>query len=90
MIHRAFCVLLIFLFVGACAETIPPIQEELSSKTVPAFDGRFSSIQNPIHLEYRPGTIRLAGQLALHRNVRDKDELFSGELSGRLRVLPAG
>jgi hypothetical protein len=90
MIHRTFCLLLILVWVGACAETIPPVQEELSSKAMPAFDGRFSSIQNPIHLEYRPGAMKLAGQLALHRNVRDKDELFSGELSGRLRVLPAG
>ena len=90
MIHRTFCLLLILVWVGACAETIPPVQEELSSKTMPAFDGRFSSFQNPISLEYRPVAMKLAAQLAVHTNVRDKDELFTGEVSGLLKVSPAG
>ena len=34
--------------------------------------------------------MKLAAQLGIHTNVRDKDEFFSGELYGRLRVLPAG
>jgi hypothetical protein len=34
--------------------------------------------------------MKLVGQLAVHTNVRDKDELFNGEVSGRLRVVPAG
>lgn len=34
--------------------------------------------------------MNLAGQYGIHTNVRDKDEFFSGELYGQLRVLPAG
>jgi len=34
--------------------------------------------------------MKLAGQFGIYKNVRDRDELFSGELYGRLRVLPAG
>jgi hypothetical protein len=33
--------------------------------------------------------MKLVGHLGIHRNVRDKDEFFSAELSGRLRVSPA-
>jgi hypothetical protein len=66
------------------------MQEELSSKTMPMYEGRFTPIQTPIHLEYRPVAMNLAGQVGVHSNVRDKDEFFSGELHGRLRVLPAG
>ena len=90
MIVRKCCTILVFLFLNACAETIPPMQEELSSKTLPMYEGRFSSIQTPIHLEYRPVRMKLAGTLGIYKNVRDKDEFFSGELSGRLRVSPAG
>ena len=90
MIVRTCCTILAFLFLNACAETIPPMQEELSSKTVPTYDGQFSPIQTPFRLEYRPVTMKLAANLGIHKNVRDKDELFSGELSGRLRVSTAG
>jgi hypothetical protein len=34
--------------------------------------------------------LKLTGQVGIHQNVRDKDEFFSGELSGGLRVSPAG
>jgi hypothetical protein len=90
MIARTYCIIVAFLFLNACAETIPPMQEELSSKTLPMYEGRFSSLQTPVPLEYRPVAVKLSAQLGIHTNVRDKDELFSGELSGRLRVLPAG
>jgi hypothetical protein len=90
MIGKAPCIVFAILFVTACAETISPVQEELSSKTMPMYDGRFSSIQDPIPLEYRPVAAKLAGQVAIHQNVRDKDELFTGEVSGRLKVSPAG
>jgi len=66
------------------------MQEELSSKTLPMYEGRFSSLQTPVPLEYRPVALKLAAQLGIHTNVRDKDEFFSGELFGRLRVSPAG
>jgi len=66
------------------------MQEKLSSKTLPIYEGRFSSIQSPIHLEYQPVAMKLAAQLGIHTNVRDKDEFFSGELYGRLRVSPVG
>jgi len=66
------------------------MQEELSIKTVPMYEGRFSSMQTPVYLEYRPVAMKLVGQLGIHTNVRDKDEFFSGELYGRLRVSPAG
>jgi hypothetical protein len=66
------------------------MQEELSSKTLPMYEGRFSSLQTPVPLEYRPVAVKLSAQLGIHTNVRDKDEFFSGELFGRLRVLPAG
>jgi hypothetical protein len=89
MTGKIFCLFLAFSLFNACAQTIPPVQEELSSKTMPMYDGRFSSFQTPIRLEYRPVAMNLAGQLAVHTNVRDKDELFSGEVSGRLRVVPA-
>jgi hypothetical protein len=90
MVVRACITLLAFSLLGACAETIPPMQEELSSKTMPMYDGRFSSIQTPLYLEYRPVAVKLAGQFGIYQNVRDRDELFSGELYGRLRVVPAG
>jgi hypothetical protein len=66
------------------------MQEELSSKTMPMYEGRFSPIQTPLYLQYRPMAMKLGGQLGIHTNVRDKDEFFSGELYGRLKVLPAG
>jgi len=66
------------------------MQQELSSKAMPMYEGRFSPIQTPLRLEYRPVEIKLAGQFGIYKNVRDRDELFSGELYGRLRVLPAG
>jgi hypothetical protein len=90
MIVRTWYILVAFLFLNACAQTIPPMQEELSSKTLPMYEGRFSSIQTPIPLEFRPVAMKLVAQLGIHTNVRDKDEFFSGELYGRLRVLPAG
>jgi hypothetical protein len=90
MIGRTFCILLVFLFLHACAQTIPPMQQELSSKTMPMYEGRFYPIQTPIFLEYRPAALKLTGQVGIHQNVRDKDEFFSGELYGRLRVSPAG
>jgi hypothetical protein len=90
MIRRAFCISALILLLSACAETITPMQQELSSKTMPVYDGRFSSLQAPIHLEYRPAAVKLAGQFGIYKNVRDKDELFSGDLHGRLRVVPAG
>jgi hypothetical protein len=91
MIGKTFCLLLVFLLLNACAPTaIPPMKEELSSKTMPMYEGRFSPIQTPVHLEYRPVEMKLAGQFGIYKNVRDRDELFSGELYGRLRVVPAG
>ena len=90
MIGRTFCMLLAFLFFHACAPTITPMQEELSQKTVPMYEGRFSPVQAPLHLEYRPVTMKLSGQFGIHTCVRDQDEFFSGELHGRLRVSPAG
>jgi hypothetical protein len=90
MTFRISCIVLAFLFLNACAETIPPMQEELSSKIPPMYQGRFSPIQAPFYLEYRPVAMKLAGTLGVHTNVRDRDEFFSGELSGRLRVSPAG
>ena len=90
MISKTFCLLLAFLLLNACAPPIPPMQEELSSKTMPMYEGRFSPIQTPLRLEYRPVEMKLAGQFGIYKNVRDRDELFSGELYGRLRVLPAG
>jgi hypothetical protein len=90
MIARTYCIIVAFLFLNACAETIPPMQEELSSKTLPMYEGRFSSLQGPVRLEYRPVAMKLASQFGIYKNVRDRDELFSGELSGRLRVVPAG
>jgi hypothetical protein len=89
MIARTYCIIVAFLFLSACAETIPPMQEELSSKTLPMYEGRFSSLQTPVPLEYRPVRMRLAGTLGIYKNVRDRDELFTGELSGRLKVSPA-
>ena len=86
---RTYCILLAFLFFNACAPAITPMQQELSSKTLPMYDGRFSSIQTPFYLEYRPVAMKLVGQLGIHTNVRDKDEFFSGELHGQLRVSPA-
>jgi hypothetical protein len=87
---KTFCPLLLFLLLYACAPTITPMQQELSSKTVPMYEGRFSPIQAPLYLQYRPVAMKLAGQLGIHTNVRDKDEFFSGELYGRLRVSPEG
>lgn len=90
MIARPICLLVFLLLLHACAETIPPMQQELSSKTMPMYEGRFSPIQTPLYLQYRPVAMKLAGQLGIHTNVRDKDEFFSGELYGRLRVSPEG
>ena len=90
MTVRTCCIILSFFFLSACAPTIPPMQEELSSKTLPVYEGVFSPIRTPFHLEYRPVAMKLAGNLGIHKNVRDKDEFFSGELHGRLRVSPAG
>jgi hypothetical protein len=90
MNRRTFCTLLVFLLLNACAPTIPPMQQELSSKTMPMYEGRFSPIQTPVYLEYRPVAMKLAAQLGIHKNVRDTDEFLSGELYGRLRVSPAG
>jgi hypothetical protein len=90
MIGKPFCLLLVFLLLYACAPTIPPMQQELSSKTMPMYEGRFSPIQTPLYLQYRPVAMKIAAQLGIHKNVRDKDEFFSGELHGRLRVSPAG
>jgi hypothetical protein len=89
MIVRTCCIILAFLFLDACAPAITPMQQELSDKTLPMYEGRFSPIQTPFYLEYRPVAIELAGNLGIHTNVRDKDEFFSGELHGRLRVSPA-
>ncbi len=90
MIGKTFSLLLVFLILNACAPSIPPMQQELSSKTMPNYDGRFYPIQTPIYLEYRPAALKLAGQVGIHQNVRDKDEFFSGELDGKLRVSPVG
>jgi hypothetical protein len=90
MIVRRYCIILASLFLGACVPPIPPMQEELSNKSVPAFEGRFTPIQTPFYLEYRPAAMKLVGHLGIHRNVRDKDEFFSAELSGQLRVVPSG
>jgi len=90
MIARPICLLVFILLLHACAQTIPPMQQELSGKTPPMYEGRLSPLQTPLYLQYRPAVIKLAGQLGIYRNVRDKDEFFSGELSGRLRVSPAG
>jgi len=90
MNRRTFCTLLVFLLLSACAPTITPMQQELSSKTMPMYEGRFSPIQTPVYLEYRPVAMKLAAQLGIHKNVRDTDEFLSGELYGRLRVSPAG
>jgi hypothetical protein len=54
------------------------------------YEGRFSPIQTPSYLQYQPVAMKLAGQLGIYRNVRDKVEFFSAELSGRLRVSPVG
>jgi len=89
-IGRTFCILLIFLFLHACAPTLPPMQEELMSKAVPVYEGRFSPIQGPVQLEYKPVSMTLAGHFGLHTSVRDKDEVLSGELLGTLRVSPMG
>jgi len=48
------------------------MQEELSSKTLPMYEGRFSSLQTPVPLEYRPVRMRLAGTLGIYKNVRDR------------------
>ena len=90
MIGKTFGLLLFFLLLHSCAQTITPMQQELSSNSVPTYEGRFSPIQTPLYLRYRPVTMKLAAQLGIHRNVRDKDEFFSGELNGRLRVSPEG
>jgi hypothetical protein len=89
MIARTYWIIVSFLFLSACAEAIPPMQEELSSKTLPMYEGRFSSLQTPVPLVYRPVRMRLAGTFGIYKNVRDRDELFTGELSGRLKVSPA-
>lgn len=90
MIGKIFCILLVFLLVHACAPTLTPMQQELLSNAVPMYEGDFSPIQDPFQLEYRPAAVKLAGQFAVHTSVRDKDEVFSGELNGRLRVSPMG
>jgi len=90
MSHRAFCPLLVFLFLNACAPTLTPIQQEILSKAMPTYEGQFLPIQVPFQLEYRPVTIKLSSHFAVHTSIRDKDEAFSGELSGRLRVSPMG
>lgn len=90
LVTRACCLLAAVLLLNACAQTIPPMQEELSSKTLPMYEGRLSPIQTPIYLEYRPAAMKLVGQFGIHTSIRDKDEFFSGELYARLRVLPAG
>lgn len=90
MIRRTFLIPLVLFLLDGCAPTLTPMQQELSSKAVPMYEGRFSPIQTPFHLQYQPVAMKLAGTLGIHRNVRDKDEFFSGELYGRLRVSPAG
>ena len=90
MNRRTFCTLLVFLLLNACAPTLTPVQEELLSKAMPMYEGQFSPIQVPFQLEYRPVTVKLAGHFAVHTSIRDKDEGFSGELYGRLRVSPKG
>jgi hypothetical protein len=89
MIGKTFWLLLVFWLLNACVPPIPPMQQELSSKAVPMYEGRFSPIQTPFYLEYRPVAMKLIGHLGIYRNVRDRDEFLSAELSGRLRVLPA-
>lgn len=90
MIARTFCILLVFLLLNACAPTLTPTQQELLSKAVPVYEGDFSPIQVPFQLEYRPVAMKLAGRFGVHTSVRDKDEVFSGELYGRLRVSSMG
>jgi hypothetical protein len=90
MIGRTFCILLAFLLLPACAPTLTPIQEEILSKAMPTYEGQFSPIQVPVQLEYKPVSVKLAGHFGLHTSVRDKDEVFSGEFHGRLRISPMG
>jgi hypothetical protein len=90
MNRRTFCTLLVFLLLNACAPTITPMQQELMSKAMPMYEGQFSPIQVPVQLEYKPVSMNLAGHFAVHTSIRDKDEVFSGELYGRLRVSPKG
>ena len=90
MNRRTFCTLLVFLLLNACAPTLTPVQEELLSRAMPMYEGQVSPIQVPFQLEYRPVTVKLAGHFAVHTSIRDKDEGFSGELYGRLRVSPKG
>jgi len=87
---RTCGVLLVFLLLNACVAPAPtPLQEELSSKAVPVYEGPFSPIRVPIQLEHKPAALNLTGRLGIHTRVRDKNELLSAELHGRLRVLPA-
>ena len=86
MSHRAFCPLLVFLFLNACAPTLTPIQQEILSKAMPKYEGQLSPIQVPFQLEYGPVTIKLSSHFAVHTNVRDKDEFFSREIYGGLKV----
>jgi hypothetical protein len=90
MIRRFFLISLAGLLLGGCAQNPTLMQEELVSNPVPTYDGPFSPIQVPIQLDYKPVTMKLAGQFAIHTSVRDKDEIYSGELDGLLSVSPAG
>jgi hypothetical protein len=90
MIRRTFLLSLVVLLLNSCAPTLTPMQQELLSKPVPTYEGPFSPIQVPIRLVYTPVTVRLAGQFGVHTSLRDKDEIYSGELDGLLRVSPAG
>ena len=90
MIGRFFFISLAGLLFGSCAPTLTPMQEELASNPMPTYDGPFSPIQDPIQLDYKPVTMKLTGQFGLHTSIRDKDEIYSGELDGLLRVSPDG
>jgi len=89
LMGRTCAVLLVFLLLNACAPTPTPLQEELSSKAVPVYEGHFSPIRVPLELEYKPAALNLTGRLGIHTRVREKNELLSAELYGPLRVSPS-
>jgi hypothetical protein len=89
MIRRTFLISLVGLLLSGCAPTLTPMQQELMSTPLPTYEGPLSPIQVPVRLVYAPVTMRLAGQFGWHTSLRDKDEIYSGELDGLLRVSPA-